>query len=99
MDIDSDNHLVVQQEAIERLVGLVGERASTAMIRGMAQWKSSPPVRERRGLISHWEHTFRSEFNVNGARTTLEVRFTQQIKEFVCPRKYHWEIFALLQKF
>ena len=79
MDIDSDNHLVVQQEAIERLVGLVGERASTAMIRGMAQWKSSPPVRERRGLISHWEHTFRSEFNVNGTRTTLEVRLVHCI--------------------
>ena len=35
----------------------------------VAQLKSSPPVRERRGLISHQEHTFRSEFNVNG--TTL----------------------------
>ena len=41
--------------------------------------KSSPPVRERRGLISHWEHTFRSEFNVNGARTTLEVRLVHCI--------------------
>ena len=36
VDIDSDNHLVVQQEAIGRLVGLVEEGASTAMIRGMA---------------------------------------------------------------
>ena len=83
VDIDSDDHLVVQQEAIGRLVGLVEEGASTAMIRArelypligktsrrvapplsvscpIAQLKSSPPVRERRGLISHQEHTFRS---------------------------------------
>ena len=45
----------------------------------IAQLKSSPPVRERRGLISHWEHTFRSEFNVNGVRTTLEVRLVHCI--------------------
>ena len=36
VDIDSDDHLVVQQEAIGRLVGLVEEGASTAIIQGMA---------------------------------------------------------------